>query len=175
MILGTIIFRVVGAWWAIIKIVALSPFMFLKASFLWFFTSFAMSYIFFLVVHKFHMIYVRKDLAIELVRSLVMGFFIATMLMAFYEFLLWNFVNSRFFAAQQQAVQNLDLLSGNYQTLYQNLCFLTVLLSGLLATHYVGKILDGVHESHISDRYGWAELAITLLCCGFIWVVNYIF
>lgn len=174
MLIGTFIFRILGSWWTIVSMIAYSPFMILKIAFLWFFTSFATSYIFFLVVHKFHMVYVRKDLAVALARSLITGFFLAIMLIALYQFVLGNFMSSRFFAAQQNLIQSFNLLSHEFLILYQNICFLTVLFSGLLATHYVGELLDSVHEPYVSDRYGWVIMMITLLCCGFLWVVNYV-
>jgi hypothetical protein len=175
MLIGTFRLSIVYWWWTITKMVIFSPLMILKTAFLWFFMSFATSYIFFLVVHKFHMVYVRKDLAVALARSLIMGFFVALMLVALYQFILANFMTSRFFETQQNLISNLDMFSHEFIFLYQKICIFTLLLSGLFATHYVGEMLDAQHEPYISDRYGWTIMAITLLCCGFLWIVNYIF
>ncbi len=174
MILGTFIFRIVRSWWMIVAMVVSNPLMILKVAFLWFGMSFAISYLFFLLVHKHDSLYIRRDLAIALGRSLLMGCFLATMLVALYEFIVSNVMTSDFFATQQQFIQSLNIFASEFIILYQRICFLTVLFSGLFAAHYVGEILDAWHEGHVSNRYGWTIMAVTLLCWGFLWSVNYI-
>ncbi len=174
MIIGTFIFRIVSWWWTIVKMVAFSPLMILKVAFLWFGMSFAASYIFFLLVHKHDVLHVRRDLAMAFGRSFLMGACVATMLVALYQFILGSVMTSKFFAAQQHFIASLNIMSDEFVILYQKLCFLTVLLSGLFAAHYVGEILDTWHDHHISNRYGWSIMAVTLLCWGFLWGVNYI-
>ena len=174
MIIGTFIFRIVSWWWTIIKMMVLSPFMILKVAFLWFGMSFAASYIFFLMVHKRDVLHVRQNLARALGRSLLMGGFLSTMLLAVYQFILSNFMTSRFFETQQHFIASLHVMSDEFVIVYQKICFLTVLLSGLFAAHYVGEMLDAWHEDHISNRYGWSIMAVTLLCWGFLYAVHYI-
>lgn len=174
MILGTAIFRIVRMWWFIIKEIIMNPAMIFKVGFLWLSMSFAGSYIFFLLVHKHDVVRVRKDLAVALGRSFFMGFFVATMLIALYQFILGNFIDSKFLETQQNFIASLHIFATEFVFLYQGLCFLTIILSGLFATHYVGEILDEWHEAYISNRYGWSIMAVTLLCWGFLWGVNYV-
>ena len=174
MLLGTFLFSVVRWWYTTLKIVFLDPGMIFKVAFLWFCLSFAASYIFFLIVHKVGVLRVRKALAIALAKSVALSFIFASVLVALYEFVLQNLICSKFFIAHQSCLQNLSLVQHDPQVLYQRLCFLTVMLSGLFAAHFVGEILDNWYESYISDRYGWSIMAATLLCWGFLCVVNYI-
>ncbi|MBP6891951.1 hypothetical protein KBB68_00030 [Candidatus Babeliales bacterium] len=174
MIVGTFMFRIVRWWLTLIQMLIFNPLMILKVSFLWFCMSFAASYIFFLIVHKYDVLDVRKDLAIALGRSFLMGAFVATLLISLYQFILTDVMISRFFATQQHFIASLNMMSDEFVILYQKFCFLTVLLSGLFASHYVGEMLDAWHDDHISNRYGWSIMAITLLCWGFLWGVNYI-
>lgn len=174
MLVSTFVFRVISSWWMIVKIVLLNPFKVLKVGFLWFCMSFATSYLFFLVVHKSDVVDVRKSLAMELFKSLFMGFFLSCLLISLYQFLITNVMSSQFFASQSNLIQDLSIWTQEFDLLSQKLVFLMVMLSGLFATHYVADLLDTWHEPCISERYGWTIMTITFLCLGFLWVVNFI-
>ncbi len=174
MLIGTLVYSVFRLWLTMVQIVAVSPALVIKVGFLWFGMAFAMSYIFFLLVHKADVVHVRKELAIGLARSLVMSFLVSSLLISLYEFILNNLSRSKFFVSQRSMVQNLSLTAHDPYDLYMHLCCLMVILSGLFAAHYVGAILDQWYGSKISNRYGWSILVTTLLCWGFLCSVNYV-
>ncbi len=174
MILGTAFFKIFHWWFIIVQMVFFNPLVVLKVAFLWLSMSFAISYLFFLLLHKHDVVQIRANLAQALGKSFVMGFFAATLLAALYQFILDNFMISKFFATQQNMIQSLHIFSSEFMDLYKKICFFTVLLSGLFAAHYVGEMLDTWYEKYIAHRYGWSIMAATLLCWGFLWGVNYV-
>lgn len=174
MLIGTLFYSIFRLWLTIMQTVLLSPALVIKVGFLWFGMSFAMTYIFFLLVHKADVVHVRKDLALELARSLAMGFLLSTCLIALYEFVLTNVSHSKFFQHYNTLVHSLSLMQHNPYDLYVRVCCLMVILSGLFAAHYVGAMLDQWYGAKISERYGWSILVTTLLCWGFLCAVHYV-
>ena len=174
MLIGTFVFSVFRLWLTLVKFILISPIPFIKIGFLWFSMAFAGSYIFFLLVHKHQVLYVRKLLALNLAKSLAAGLLLSSFLVALYEFVLQNVMSSKFFSTQHGFVRNLSLIQSNVDDLYIWVSGGMVLLSGLFATHFVGGMLDQWYEESISDRYGWSVLATTLICWGFLWAVNFV-
>lgn len=169
MILGTLFFSIIKLWLKIISMIILKPIFLIKISFLWFGMAFAVSYIFFLMVHKSDVIFVRKAIAKELGLSLIFGFLIACLLEALYEFILFNVSHSKFFEADQLFVNNISLLCADAHVLYQRIGLLMIMISGLFAAHRIGEILDQWYAHHISNRYSWIMIIVTLFCAGFIY------
>lgn len=174
MILGTLFFSLVQWWLVTLKLVFIQPWFIMKVAFLWFCMTFAITYLFFLIVHKTDVIYVRKVFAIELARSCGIGFAVASLLIALYEFILHNVLQSKFFYPQQLMLKDLTLLHHEPEALYQRLCFLMIFISGLCATHYVGQVLSQWYQEYIINRYGWCVIITTLICWGFLWSVRYV-
>ena len=174
MIFGTMMFSVFNIWLDIVQMVIFQPWLIVKVAFLWLAMSFAASYIFFLVTHKSNVLHVRKALAIEIVKSCGFSFLLATALMALYEFVLYNLKYSKFFAANQAMIEHMSFATQEGLLLYHRLCFLMVILSGIFASHYVGAMLDQWYEEHISNRYGWFIMTVTLVCWGFLWIIRYV-
>lgn len=167
MILGTLFFSIIKLWFKIMSMIVVKPWFLLKISFLWFGILFAVSYIFFLMVHKSDVIFVRKAIAKELGLSLVFGFLFACLLEALYEFILFNVSHSKFFQVEQAFVDSLNLLQSDGHGLQQRVCLLMLLIAGLFAAHRIGEMLDQWYTHHISNRYGWIVLVATLFSAGF--------
>lgn len=174
MLVGTLLFSIVRWWLITLRLVIVNPWLILKIGILWFFMAFAVSYIFFLVMHTADVVQVRRGLALELLRSCAMSFALSLGLVALYEFIIQNLLRSKFFHDQQHLLQELTFMQHDPEILYKRLCFLMVLLSGLFAAHYVGIMLDAWYDDSVSNRYGWCITGATLICWGFLWSVNYV-
>ena len=174
MLIGTLLFSIVRWWLVTLRLVIVSPGLIVKVAFLWFFMAFAISYIFFLIMHTADVVNVRRGLALELVRSCAMSFVLSLGLVALYEFIIQNLLHSKFFQTQQPLLQELTFMQHDPELLYKRLCFLMVLLNGLFAAHYVGNMLDDWYDDSVSNKYGWCIIGATLLCWGFLWSVNYV-
>ncbi len=172
MLLGTFIFSVLRIWLTLVQFILFSSV--IKVAFLWFSMAFASSYIFFLLVHKQQVVYVRKALALNVAKSLGIGLLVSSMFIALYEFILQNMMFSKFFAAQQTFIQKSSLIQSNYRDLYIWICCSMIFLSGLFAMYFVGSMLDQWYEELISSRYAWSIFVTTLICWAFLWSVNYV-
>ena len=173
MIIGTMVLQVVRIWLHMIQMIVTNPIMILKIAFLWLSLSFSITYIFFLLVHQQDVVRIRRDLALALGQSFLTAFFVATMVASVYEYIITHVMTSKFFAGQQHLINSLRIFSSD-SFWYQRLCFLTILLSGFFAAHFVGEMLDTWYERYVAHRYGWTIMIATGLCWGFLWGVNYV-
>lgn len=173
MLIGTAVMSIFRTWITIVWSVIVHPILVIQVLFLWFTMALASSYLFFLVVHKEDVTLIAKTLVLQLVYSCVLAFSLATALVAFYEFVLHNVLASKFFAIHGHLFYDLTLQQSP-ELLQKRVCFVTILLCGFFAAHYVGIMLDEWYDHKISNRYGWWITCITLICWGFLWMIRYV-
>jgi len=172
MVIGTLLFSLLRCWFMIIgQILTLNILNIVKILFLWFFLAFSTSYLFFLLCHKRNMALIRKDIAAELARSMVLGLLFSTLTMALYECIIRWMSKSAFFDIHHAMLVHGSLVSLSNPIFYNTLSFIIVTLSALFAHHYVSPLLNCEQHHKVADRYGFCLLAISLVCWVFLWLI----
>ena len=172
MVIGRILFSMLQCWLMVGKQIFIhNLFNLFKIVFLWFFLAFSTSYLFFLLCHSKSIASIRKELAIEIARSLGLGFMLATLLVALYECIIGWLARSEFFDIHQAILNHLSISSGSHVIFYQTISFIFVLLSALFAHHFVAPLLECKQHHIISDRYGYCILGLSLMCWIFLWLI----
>ncbi len=172
MVIGRIIFSLLSCWFMVImQVLTLNFFNVIKIMFLWFFLAFSTSYLFFLLCHKRNIAHIRKEIAVELARSLGLGCLLATLTIALYQCILSWMSKSEFFDLHRPMLVHGSLIGMPNSIFYNTISFIIVTLSALFAHHYVAPLLDCNDHQKVADRYGLCLLALSLVCWVFLWLI----
>lgn len=171
MILGTFIITIFKIVISILTLFLFAPLFLIKISFFWFAMIFAASYIFFLIVHQSQVELVRKDIALALAKSLGLGFIVACCIEAFLQYWSFDVATSAWFLGHQSSLMSMCSALTTQGMVENRIVLMMIFLSGFFSAHLVGDMLDSWYSDNISELYGWMVVAITLLCCAFLWFV----
>jgi hypothetical protein len=176
MIIGSILFAIVRTAGTILYTIFSNPILLFKVSVLWFVITYGLVYLFFLVTYRAHLIYIRQDIALVLARSLVLGFVVACLLEATYEFFVIETATSKFFQMQQAQLWKMTFLGNQVEWIYQRMSLLTIAVAAFFSMNYMPDViqvacLEANDTECSAQNCNWVVLIATLLCSVFLYTV----
>ena len=169
MFIGIIIYTLFVHWLFILNLMLFSyAFILIKTIFLCFFLLFATTYLFFLLYHQQHIVHIRKQLAIEINRSICLAILMSSIIIAIYETILSFMKRSDFFQYQDALLDTLTTAKNPYLFLVY-LSGTILLLSALCSHTFITPLLAS--EKETSYKYAYAMLSISILCWLFLIVI----
>lgn len=179
-----IILKWLDAWYRGIMLPALTTPYFYMMLACWLLLVCSFSYLFFSLIDRFRMQYIQKKLMFELVKSALLGFLIATLLVSLYDLSLYFTAMSDFFRMQRASLSDMGALGmsscfGGTQgqswfVLQKILTILFLLCSFILSVYFVADIAYHLRDKKVWSRYVGGIVVVALLCYAIIWKFGFV-